>query len=168
MKLSCQNCSILWEEHRKTFIYLPTTQLVFCAIWDCSDIALVIPYKLALIIPHSTDLTSLLYVYHRKDKHSGILLSQFHHCNTCISLLQVLTPWFKCFFSFPWSGTWTIGIRWLVFPTQHSSQRNMLQTQFSKALWQVYRTKHTGLPSVGSLLLFHLSRLSKALAEYSF
>lgn len=168
--MTCQNCSILWEEHRKTFFYLPTTQLVFCAIWDHSDIALVIPYKLALIIPHSTDLTLLLHMYHKKDKHSGILLcstSVIHVSPYCMLLLTV--PWFKCFFSSLLRGTGAKSLRRSVFSTQHvNSWKQMLWPQSSKALGQMCGAERTGSPCLGLPLPSHLNRFSKALIEYSY
>lgn len=164
--MSCQNCSILWEEHRKTFIYFPTTQLVFCAIWDCSDIALVIPYKLALIIPHSSDLTLLLHVYHKKDKHSGILL--------CLSSPSVIhaSPYCKCLLLdlnasllLCWEAQ-EKSLRWLVISAQNvGSWKYMLWAQFCKPLGQMYRAKHAGSLCIGITSMLALKQALKGLSR---
>lgn len=96
-------------------------------------------------------------------------LSLFHLCNTCVSLLHVPAPWFKCFFSSLLRGTGTKSLRWLVFSTQHvNSWKHMPWPQSSKALGQMHKAEHTGSPCLGLPLPSHLNRFSKALIEYNY
>lgn len=80
-------------------------------------------------------------------------LSQFHLCNTRISLPHVPARWFKCFFSSLIKSIEIKSLRWLVFSTQCvSSWKYMLWPQSSKALGQISRAKPSGSLCIRLLL----------------